>query len=233
MKIFLLILFYIASAEALVLKGVATSLSSKEHIYTELHDVSVTENGLNKKIQTKYSKPNGDFFAEMVSDFSKNPTIPDVKFTDQRFEKSEELNFDIENNRIIFKTTTKDKKVVTKTHQLTKDMAAGQGFDNFVKINFDQLNTATVPLYFGVLSEMDFFTFKGYKKKDLNNNVVQFGIELSSFLLRMFSSELILEYDKKTKQILSYQGLSNILNDQGKSQDVLIKYSHSVEAPPQ
>lgn len=233
MKIFWLVVFLTVSSKGLELNGIATAPSGGEVIYTEVHAVVLGDNGLNKKIETKYYNKKGELFAEMTSDFSKHPKIPEVKFSDSRFAKNEELNYNPTDGQVVFKTTTKDKKTETKTYKVTDEMAAAQGFDNFVKINFEKLGQSSVPLRFGVLSEMDFFSFKGYKKKNVSKNVIQFGIELSSFLLRMFSSELVLEYDITSRRILSYKGLSNILSDEGKPQDVLIKYTSATEGANQ
>ena len=224
MKYFCLVFILATQAFGVELKGVASSLDGSKPLYTEIHSITLGENGLNKKIETKYFKPGGKQFAQMISDFAKSSTIPDVKFTDSRFEKIEELNFDESTKSVTFNTAQGQKKSAPKTFKVTGDMAAGQGFDNFVKINFDQLKNATVPLSFGVLSQMDFYSFKGYKKNDVDKNVIQFGIELSSFFLRMLMSELVLEYDTQTKQILSFKGLSNLLSDDGNTQNVLIKY---------
>ena len=106
-------------------------------------------------------------------------------------------------------------------------MVAAQGFNNFVILNFEALKSGTVPLSFGVLSERDFFSFKGSQRAEPSANTVQFGIEISSFFLSLFLKELLVEYDVKTKHLVSYKGLSNLLTDQGKSQSVLIKYEEA------
>lgn len=222
-------LFYSFQATTLELKGVATRLDSKEPLYLEVHNITLNPSGLNQRIETKYFKPDGTQFAEMTSDFSKHPTVPEVKFTDLRFKKSEQITLNKTDNVVVFKSITENEKANTKEIKLQKHMAAAQGFDNFVKINFDKLSTSTVPLSFGVLSEMDFFSFNGYKRNDVNTQIVQFGIKLRSLLYRLFASELVLEYDTKTKQILSYKGLSNLLADDGKTQNVHIRYEHSKE----
>lgn len=223
--IFFPILLLSWNLHAADLKGVASTLDGKTLVYTEIHKVTTSNEGFNKKIETKYLKPDGEIFAEMESDFTKSLTVPDVKFTDKRFNKTEELTFNPSNKLVIFKTIVNNNSLPAKEFKFNETMAVGQGFDNFVKINFENLKNKTVPLKFGVLSEMDFFSFKGYKKKkDSNNNIIQFGIELSSLLFRLFTNELILEYDLNTKQLLSYKGLSNILTDEQKTQSVFIKY---------
>jgi len=218
------------SAQAKTLQGVATSINDSKIVYLEEHHIEMGENGLNKKIETKYYTPEKKLFAEMTSDFSKNSTLPIVKFTDSRFNRVEEFTFDASGQHVIFTTKKMGQEMSSKKIPIANNMAAGQGFDNFIKINFEKLQKKPVSLQFGVLSEMDFFSFKGYKKKDVSAKSIQFGIDLSSFLLRFFSKELILEYDIEKKEILSYQGLSNILNDEGKPQSVLIKYSSSTKS---
>lgn len=224
MKIFWLFFLLNVQSKAMEVTGVASSLKGNVTLYTEIHKITKDQKGLNKRIETKYLNPDGKIFAEMVSDFAKNPTVPEIKFSDSRFDRTEELIFDEANSEMIFKMTT-GKKIQTKKFKWSKDMVVGQGFDNFIKFQFEQLKIASVPLSLGVIAEMDFFTFRGYKIQDVNKDVIQIGIELSSFFLRMFTTELVLDYDVKTQQILSYRGLSNILTNDAKSQDVLIKYS--------
>jgi hypothetical protein len=224
MSFLTIILFFFVQTNAAELKGQATSMDGATQLYTEVHSITVDEAGLNKKIETKYLKPNGEIFAEMTSDFSKSNVIPQINFRDRRFDKTEELIFKENSDVVVFKTRSGTQSAKTKEFKIKKDMVAGQGFDNFVKINFEALQKGTVPMSFGVLSEMDFFSFNGSKKGNPEKKTVQFGIDLTSFFLRLFSSELILDYDLQTKQILSYRGLSNLLTDDGQKQNVLIKY---------
>lgn len=230
MRILSLIFFTSIHAQALQLKGVANSLDKNEFVYSELHDIVTDEKGFNKKIQTKYYDSEGILFAEMTSDFSKNLTIPEIKFLDKRFKKTEELFLSEDGKEVIFKTQDNISKEILKKFTISKNMAAGQGFDNFVKIHFDQMQKKTVPLNFGVLSEMNFFSFKAYQRSSEKNDLIQFGIELSSVFLRLFSNELVLDYYPQTKQIKSYKGLSNILTKEGKTQSVRIQYEILKEA---
>lgn len=227
---FLIFLFVLSSyAEAKIVKGIATSIDGQKILYTEVHNIELDKNGLNKKIETKYYDINNQLFAEMISDFSKNLALPEIKFTDTRFKNIEQLSVDSESSTVEFKITKNEQVKNLKKFSFKSEMTAGQGFDNFIKINFEKLKTTKVPLNFGVLSEQDFFSFNGYKKRDISTNKVEFGIDLSSFFLRLFSNELVLVYDSETKQILSYKGLSNILTTEGKTQSVFIQYSTTAE----
>ena len=91
MKFFIFHLLFSLPLIANELKGIATTLDGKVHIYTEVYTIELDSKGLSKKIETKYLKPDGKLFATMVSDFSINPNIPNAKLIDLRFDKTEEL----------------------------------------------------------------------------------------------------------------------------------------------
>lgn len=212
------------SSFALELRGVASSLDEKQQLYVEVHTITLNDKNLNQKIESEYKKLDGKVFARMSTDFSKNETLPTIEFEDFRFNKKESLRWDEDGKYVRFQIAQNGKVEKEKSFEVKQGMVAGQGFDNFVKINFQKLIEGIVPMSFGVLSQSDFYTFKGHEKGKADNGVTKFGIRLSNLIFRMFSDELLLEYDSQTKQILSYRGLSNLLSDQGKSQNVFIKY---------
>lgn len=205
------------------LTGQVTSLDGKTPLYTEHHRVELDEKGLNKKIESQYKK-DGVEFARMNSDFSKSALVPDIEFTDSRFELKQELKQN-EKKELVFRTLRKGQKEKTKTFSPTDSSVAGQGFDNFIKIKFDELQKSSVPLRFGVLEEMDFFSFTGKSRPALSADRARFGIKLSNPLLSLFLKELEVEYDVATRKLSSYRGLSNILDEKGKGQNVLIQYT--------
>lgn len=206
------------------LRGLAMDKSGQRQFYTEQHIITLSDEGLNKKIETKYFRPDGSLFATMSSDFSQNYRVPNVIFEDLRFQKKEELVLQAGGGTAIFRTTVKGKSPEEKKYEVQKDMVAGQGFDNFVKMNFEKMSTKPVSFSFGVLSEMDFFSFAGYRKAETPDRVARFGIRMKNLLFRLFSNELLLEYDRDSRRLISYRGLSNLLSDEGKSQEVFIKY---------
>jgi hypothetical protein len=220
----LFILALIFPTSALEVRGTARSLEDNSVLYTEVHKITVDDRGLNRKIVTQYLKPDGKVFAKMTSDFSKSDTIPIVSFEDYRFQKKEKIEFEEKEKTWRFFTALGNQESKAKDFTVSKDLVAGQGFDNFIKINFEKLNKNEVPLKFGVLSEMDFYSFRGYKKSSEAGKTVKFGIQLDNIFLRLFADELLVEYDVDSKRLKSYKGLSNIVKDDGGSQNVLISY---------
>lgn len=204
------------------IKGVAKKMDGKTIVYLEKHSVILDENGYNKILNTEYSKPDGTVFAKITSDFSKNKTIPEVVFNDTRFDTKEELNFVEDNKFIVFKVTKKG-KVNEKKFKVEDNMVVGQGFDNFVKINFKKLSEDNIQILFGLIGKLDFFNF-GSKKISSTEDKSTFGIKIKNVFLKMFVDELKVEYDTKTKQLTKFTGLSNITDDKNSQQDVIIDY---------
>jgi len=214
----------ISSASGFDLRGQATTLDGKQVLYSEVHNVTVDEEGLNKKVQTEYFKADGTLLGRMTSEFGKSKTVPSIQFEDLRFKIKESLRWEGDGDRVCLRSEKEGEGPKEKCFKANPKMVAGQGFDNFVKINFQKLIDDTVPLSFGVVTERDFFSFKGHVKSKPGEVPVRFGIRLSNMFLRMFLDELVVEYDPITKHLLSYRGLSNLKSDEGKAQKVWIKY---------
>lgn len=209
-------------AFAAEIKGVAKTLDGKNILYIERHEITPDENGLNKIIHTTYEKPDGVVFAKLSSDFSRHKTIPVVKFQDLRFQKSEELGF-VEDGQQIFLKTQSGNKIEEKKFQIDGNMVVGQGFDNFIKRNFQKLSENSISILFGVVSKLDFFGFAAHKRSHSNNRIT-FGIKVKNIFLRAFLDEIQVEYDAKQRHLVKYVGLSNLPDDKGKDQNVLIEY---------
>ncbi len=213
-------LLFAVGGNSVTLKGVARSFDTNQIIYLEQHNIEMDEKGFNKRIQTKYLKPDGEIFAKMDSDFSKDLLMPQILFEDFRFKTVESLN--LSSKKLVFKKK-KNESEDMKEIDFLEGSAAGQGFDNFIKFHFESLQSKEVPLQFGVLSEMSMYSFKAYQK-NIEQEKAQFGISLTNPFYRLFAKELVVSYDLKTKQLLSYRGISNILNDSGNRQNVQIDY---------
>lgn len=215
-------MFFVCVAESYEIKGVAKTLDGKTILYTERHEITLNSDGISQKIETSYLRPDGTLFAKNVADFSKNKTVPETQFEDLRFKKKEELTFLPDGKQILLKIV-KDGKPEEEKFTLTEKMVVGQGFDNFIKINFDKLIKNQISISFGVLAKLDFFDFTA-QARNVSSKYVTFGINVSNLFLSFFVSELQVTYDRETKQLITYKGLSNLPDDRGNDQSVLIEY---------
>jgi len=219
-----LLILTIPFASAQTLSGVARN-SEGQIVYLERHQIEFDENGLNRFIRVEYLRPSGEVFASMTSDFSKDRMIPETIFEDQRFQTKMTLRHN--QDRLEFQETRKGKQISRKALPKKENMVASQGFDNFIRLEFDKIQTGPRQFEFGVLANQDFYTLSGYAKKASSPDDVIFGIRASSWVLRLFASELEVAYDAKTKRLKRFSGRSNVLSDSGKAQDVVITYEWS------
>ena len=219
----------VSSADALpsvaknadILSGVAKN-QKDEVVYLEKHEVQRDESGYNKFIRVEYFKPNNELFATMTSDFSKSRNVPDTTFEDKRFNSVATIR--VVGKTVEFEEQKSQKVVEKKTIPFDDAMVASQGFDNFIRANAKKLDTQPVQFKFGVLDKKDFFTLTGVKKPKGSADEVEYGINASNWLFRLFASELRVVYESKSMRLKSFRGRSNILDDLGKAQDVVILY---------
>jgi len=217
-------------SHALEFTGKAYDQEKGQLIYIENHKTVDDANGFNQLIETQYTDPNGKVMATIRSDFKKDLVIPDVVFVDNRFSFKDEQIYDPETKLVkIIRTAEKTGKIEKNEFKVKKNMLGGQGFNNFLKKNFDQLiDKKSIPVQFIVLSSRDFFEFKiqlsGNKK--LEPNQVEFGLSISNYFLKVFVSDIQTIYSKITKQLLTFRGLSNLSNDKGKPYNVRIEYEY-------
>lgn len=223
MRRLLLSLALLASivSQAERLEGTAKN-NKGDIVYFEKHTIETDQAGLNKFIRVEYSKADGSKFATMTSDFSESKMVPNTTFEDERIKTKSSMR--LLNGEVQFEEFKDGKSISKKTIPLQDSMVAGQGFDNFIRINFDKLEAKSIEFEFGVLERQDFFSLTGYKKPSGASGDLEFGIKASSWLVRFFAEELKVSYDAKSKKLKSFAGRSNILDESGKSQDVVITY---------
>ncbi|MBN8537157.1 MAG: hypothetical protein J0M15_08885 [Deltaproteobacteria bacterium] len=215
------ILFVPIVIQAEILQGIARNKMG-EILFHEKHEVEKDDSGLNKFIRVEYTKPDGIEFATMTSDFSKSKTVPDTTFEDKRFKTKYTIR--LSNGFVEFEEIKEFKSVSKKSIPFKDTMVASQGFDNFIRLNFALLETKSVEFNFGVLDSKAFYSLTGYRNPANSPEESEYGIRASNWFFRLFAGELKVVYDSKTKQLKSFAGRSNILDDLGKPQDVVISY---------
>lgn len=205
-------------------EGVATDLKKGTFLYKELHLIEKDSAGFNKKITTTYKDDNDKIFAKMTSDFSKNKMIPDTTFEDLRFHSKYEQTLDLKKLSLEIIHIENEVKTKTKNVKVYENTIAGQGFDNFIKENFNNLKENKIK--FVVLDQLDFFSFIASSLAHKTADESQFKLEIDSFLVGLLINPITVTYNNDSKKLIKYQGLSNILGKNKKSQEVLISYDN-------
>lgn len=195
--------------------------------YIEQHILEQNEQGLAKKVTTRYFRPDGSGpFASLTSTFDgPMPSLPSTVFQDQRFKRQEIVNFDNNQETLVIThldEVTERKKV--ERLRVTEQMVHSQGYHNLIVANFDRFKPGkTQVLDFVVPSRRAAYQFDLTFLGELENKNIGLQLDIKNWFLRLFAEKIVVEYDPETKYLMRYTGLTNIPNDKGENQSLDIK----------
>ena len=190
--------------------------------YTEKHVVS-SSNGKTTGSLTEYKGPDGAVIATMRSDYSRSVAMPTYVFEDLRRDYREGLRWQ-DGEYVIFR---QDGSAPEKTGRLENQnrVFSCQGWHYYLVNNLDLLEKDNIILNLILPSELRPFPFV-VARLGSDDSRVSAELRLKHWLFRYFAPKLRLVYDKKNRRLLEYQGVSNILNKNGDSQEVTIHYTY-------
>ena len=225
--LFFLMVFSVQSP-AEIFKFSGTAKNDKGEIaYIEKHTVTL-KNGVAQKSETLYYSKDNKLIADLKSDYSTSIFLPEYTFKDYRsgiehivIKKDDQLTLKSKENE---KSEIKEKTIDAKS-----SMVSCQGFHYFIRENlenFKKNENKEIQLILPGL--LDYFSFNigAQDKKNLEGPIIKLKMSVSSWVLKMFVSNVEIEYDTIKKHLLKYKGASNILTDDGKNQDVEITYEY-------
>ena len=201
-------------------RGVATS-ETNSLIYLEHHEVTFDSNRIVHSLTT-YTRPNGDKIATMDTDYSRSVQMPTYTFKDDSRAYSEGLAF--ENGTYVAFYNESGKPRVTKELK-EKDIFSCQGWHYFVVENLSRIGSGGLQLKLLFPGKLDTFEFTLNKLEQVDG-VLRLRLSISNWFLRLFAPSLELHYDADEKKLLKYSGISNILDERGRTQNVQITYAY-------
>jgi hypothetical protein len=193
-----------------------------ELVYRERHSVTREGERVTTSL-TEYFSPAGQLLATMESDYSQNLSMPTYVFEDLRRDYREGLRNE-DGEYIIFKKT-KDGEEETEAITNTKDVFSCQGWHYYLVDNLAVLERENVELNLILPSELKAFPFEIQRARSEGDRV-EAVLKLNHWLFRYFAPTLQLVYDSKSRKLVEYRGISNILDSDGKRQDVRIVYKY-------
>lgn len=222
-----------ATAQASVLvtrtfSGRATDLETGRWLYTEEHRHQMEGRRWAAGV-IRYVDPQGALLAEKTLDFSQDCCIP-VARTVYPPLKEEERVVAVTESGVTMEWSREGQRE-RKTIARTPAMAVDSGFHAFLQRNFEALVAGrTLAFQLGVPRQLDSFQFRvvpqGQRTVD-----GRLGLALRAepnSLLRLMVPTLSLVYDPDTRDMLEYQGLSNIVDPSTrKALSVRIAYAYS------
>jgi hypothetical protein len=190
--------------------------------YTEKHTIS-SSGGKTIGSLTEYKGPDGVVIATMRSDYSRSVAMPTYVFEDLRRNYREGLRLQ-GGEYVIFH---QNQSAPEKTAKLAAESGifSCQGWHYYLVNNLDLLERNNIILNLILPSELRPFPFV-VTRLGSDDSRVSAELRLKHWLFRYFAPKLRLVYDKKNRRLLEYQGVSNILNTNGDSQEVRIHYTY-------
>jgi hypothetical protein len=218
-----------ASMHTETFKGTAKNAQGNV-VYVETHKVSY-DPSTNKVhfAESEYVSKDGTKLGTLKSDFRKSLNSPEHIFINHINQSTYGVRADNENT-ILFMTekdTTEEKTRVLKPNFAGNSLAVGcQGLNYYIRYDINKaLNVKSMPISLLIPGRLEYFRF------NMNNHGVQEGVlnlELSAanFFVRLFAPRMKIKYDVKTRRLLRYEGVSNLLKEDGSTQDVIIEYEY-------
>lgn len=205
--------------------GRAVHRDTGQWLYTEQHQ-HLYEGPRWLSGTIRYVSPQGQLLGEKTLDFSRDRFVPLMRTVYPPLNEEEAITR-VEEGRVTMETVRGGQR---KTREVVNpgSLAVDSGFHAFIQQRLDDLASGrTVPLQLGVISQFDHFRFR-IRRDDApaDERVVRLVVEADS-LLRLMVPTIRLAYDRRTRDMLEYEGLSNIVDPQTrKAPAVRITYEY-------
>lgn len=221
--VFLLaILFVFPSARAIEMIGKATF--KDQLLYTEKHSAFVDKEGFYKNLVTNYLDSNGQIFAKIQSNFDKNKIVPDYEFQDYRQKLREKVTLEPSGQKINIEFE-KAGKIENNTLEIKKNSVLSQGFHNFILSQFKNLADKKLEVYFVVTNRSDQYKFVVQNEK-IEAGKMFISIKPANFFLNAIVPTIKLVYEIESRRLLTFEGLTNIDDSNGKTLTAKIDYTY-------
>jgi len=219
-----LILSAIANAETQEYSGEA--FVEGKSVYREKHTVELSA-GKVIKSTTVYTNGLGEIIARLENDYRKSLSVPEHEMKDLVHGGAHGVRY--ENNVIILfnrEGTKEDTKSIRVDDFKNKLLVGGQGFHYYLVEHLEEIiKKQELALKFLIPGRLDAYDFY-LKVGKVTADTVDFEIEIDNWFLKLFAPKLELVYDRKSKRLLHYSGLSNIKDKKKELMKVKIKYTY-------
>jgi hypothetical protein len=210
-----------ASAAAEISTGDAYDLKTGELLFHEAH-YRYTAGGIAQQL-VLYRCPDGRPFARKLSRDDGDAQAPDFDLVDARLNYHEGVRR-LADRREVYVKRTAELPEQADPLVVPPDGVIDVGFDEFARRHWDELAAGkALSLPFLVPSRRTFYSFKA--KTDNTVNALTMTVRLSVGAWYAFLVPHIdVIYDRASRRLVRYEGLSNIRNGQGKSYNVRLEF---------
>lgn len=207
-----------ALAQVVTYKGIAYDTEDADEVlYLESHYLLLDEAGREQERLVLYRCPEGPAFARKTIDHSVDALRPSFELYDARLDYTEGLQTG-PGDDLVYVKARDDSDRRSESLSLTEQAVADAGFDQFVRQNWDALQGGDklrfdflVPSRLSVLS---FRVQKTHEHQVEGQTASVFRLGLSG-VLGWFVSGIDVTYRDSDRQLLQFEGLSNVRDPAG------------------
>jgi hypothetical protein len=197
-------------------------------LYEERH-LETLRDGRMVSARVRYVDAEGRPFADKRVDFDRNPYIPEFELENGRTGHMEVVRrlSDAE-IQVRFREAESDALREARL-SVPEDALADAGFDRFVEAHWEELMSGrTLVRCFLVPSRLEFMDLQ-IRKSAEDGEQVRFTMEFASFLLRLLVPSIEVSYDRLSRRLLQYDGVSNLRDARGKNMRVRIEFDYGTQ----
>lgn len=195
--------------------------------YTEVYHESFDSNG-NLHASSQFRTPDGDLLATRTIAYEHSYMRPSYTLDYASSDYKEEV-WVSENSLRLKLHDPYTGSITDETLSIGSRHVIDAGFHYAILQHWDALlQGQTIRFPFLIPAQGSFFTFRVQMVLTSlgAEDRVAFAMESDSFLIRLFSPKIVVEYDRKEKKLLSYHGPSNLMTPDGRYETVHIQIDH-------
>jgi hypothetical protein len=198
--------------------------------YREFHDVTLDGHRKVRSVTT-YRDASGAVIGWMEADYAGSPFSPDYRMIDLRFDIEDTVRREGQRLIMTHRDGTKTREKVVE-HRGDRELIIGPGFNEFIRRHWDRLLAGeTLRCDFAIPSRQQVIGFRiQHEPLGTSRGTARFEMSVDNALFRLIAPSLAVEYDRETRHLASYEGLSNVTDDRDRPQHVVIRFPSAVTA---
>lgn len=188
-------------------EGTAYDITTNDVLYTEHHKITLNDRNNYETTAVTYMDSSGQVFAQKSLDFTYNRMSPLVDFEDTRVGTSVKVIKHDNGLNVRYKSASDSASAIIKAVPM---MVVDAGFDQMLLQYWDVLiDKQTLEFEFLAPTRAQLISFS-LASVFQDDAIIELSLAPSNFFLRLLVDPIKLTYDKVTKRILIYEGLTNI-----------------------
>ena len=214
----------VISVKSTPYNGIAKNISTLNMLYEEVHNEIFTADKHNKT-ETMFLDENKKIIASRTLDFSDSKISPKYSLEDYRTGGYEAVT--VQNGAFLIQyKENSNSETISKLLNVPDPAVVDGGFNYFVKAKWNQLMSGeTVNFNYISTARQEYYRFQiTIENSTISSNTVNMKMEPTNYFLRALLDPIYITYNKNTRRIVQYSGISNIKDNEGKAQMAVLTY---------